>query len=465
MKKQKRQFGLGAKFFLGLLMLLILGILGFLLVLDLNHIKIAPGGSSASNYAKVESNESSVLSHAGAESNKSLVFPTMKLYLNGITIGELKASEKSIKYSDNYLALITDSGVRLFADVEVKTRGNSTWGLPKAPYQIKFTKKTHLLGLGEVKEWILLANYVDDSNLRNDVAYKLAAMLGEKYAVRGDFVRLFINNQYEGLYYLTNKIEIAKGAVDLRAPDGVLMEIDNLHRATEKCINTEAGVCLVLKDTVAKDDEVIAEAVQQFVDIYSEFEKAVRAKDYDKVAELVDVESFAEYFLVNEFAVNPDAYSSSFFLYRDGKDDKIHAGPVWDFDYAFANRQWVWHTDERIFSPYEMMALLERAMLEEGEKGDSSGLGVALEIYYLMEMPEFRDEVRRVFQTKLSGRAEELLDFIRMRAKLIEDEALVDAETWDLGDFVAETEYLIDWVRERYKMFEWEYGKSPLGGA
>ncbi len=383
----------------------------------------------------------------------------MKIYLNGVDLDTLKAGDKSIKYQDNYLEFIASEGVEFFSDVEIKGRGNSTWGLSKSPYQIKFKKKTDLLGLGVAKKWILLANFVDDSNLRNDVAFKLAEMLNEKYAVKGEFVRLVVDNKYEGLYYLTHKIEISKDSVDLRDPYGILMEIDGLHRDIEDCIDTSVGVCLVVKDVVTDDDETIAVATKQFLDDYNKFEKAVRARDYDTVTKLVDIHSLAEYYLISEFSVNPDAYYSSFFLYKDGEKDKIHVGPVWDFDYAFGNQKWIWSENRDFYSPYEIMVLREELMPKQGEKETGN---IALEIYYLMRMPEFRDEVRKTFREKLMGRAEEFLNWVRMRKDLIRKESIIDAEKWEFGGFEEEAEYLLNWVEERFEKFEQEYGKGDF---
>ena len=382
--------------------------------------------------------------------------PTIRLYLKDTTVDEMIRNSKEIKYSANYMELINQNEMSIFDDVEIKGRGNSTWGLAKSPFQIKLSQKANILGLSEAKKWLLIANFIDDTNLRNDTAYKFAEMLGEKYAVRGEFVRLYIDNEYEGLYYLTNKIEISKNSVDLRDFHGVLMEIDSLHRDKEDCIDTSTGVCMILKEAVMENDEtVLGTAVQEFMDAYNAFEQAVRTRDYRKVQELVDVRSFAEYFLINEFAINPDAYCSSFYLYKDGERDKIHAGPVWDFDYALGNWRWVWTENTAVYSPYGLMPLKAGAVHAFALSPGSN----ALEIYYLMEFPEFQDEVKRLFREKLSGRADELIGFVKMRAALIRDEAIIDAEKWDFSDYDSNVEYLVDWIGKRFETFEEVYGR------
>ena len=81
--------------------------------------------------------------------------PTLQLSLNGVTLETIHAGTKDIKYPGNDLQ-ITDSIGQVFQyqNVEIKGRGNSTWGQPKRPYQIKYDQKTDLFGLGASKKWV-----------------------------------------------------------------------------------------------------------------------------------------------------------------------------------------------------------------------------------------------------------------------------------------------------------------------
>ena len=239
------------------------------------------------------------------------------------------------------------------------------------------------------------------------------------------------------------------------------MEVDILHRDTEDCIDTNSGVCMTIKDTVADEDEeaeIRDRAVKAFMDDYNKYEAAVRAKDYEALSEIVDVESLAQYFIISEFSVNPDAYVSSLYFYKDGFDDKIHAGPVWDYDYAFANRGWVWgkEGDENIYSPYTTAVFRQSTEPKtEAEEG-----AIAAEFYKLIDMPEFQEEVKKIFKEKLSGRGEELVKWLTERAELIKEETLADAEKWGFEGVEEDTEELIDWVRRRFDYFEYTYGKD-----
>src|SRR5699024_4806536 len=98
-----------------------------------------------------------------------------------------------------------------------------------------------------------------------------------------------------------------------------------------------------LKESVADDvDEENSKALQYLNDFKTyidEFETLLysKDKDWDKISKMIDVESFIKYYFIQEFSENPDGCRSSVYMYKDGKDDVIHMGPVWDYDSALAN--------------------------------------------------------------------------------------------------------------------------------
>ncbi len=383
----------------------------------------------------------------------------MRIDLNDVTLTEIFDNGKEVKYEGNNLKLESQGETFDFTDVQIKGRGNSTWSGLKRPFQIKFKEKVNLLGLGARKKYILLANARDHSLIRNTLMVDLAEMLEMNYGVRGEFVELFIDGDYQGLYYLTTKIEIGKNGVDLRDKYGVIFEYDDLNNKADTCYYSVSGGCLILKDAVFEDDEEIkTKAVEDFMAEFDKLSLAAKKGDFAKVSEVIDVRSFAEYFLISEFAVNPDAYVSSFYFYKDGKSDKIHAGPLWDHDYAFANREWVWASHENFYSPTEMTALREHVFSEKRKNTDKGKL-----LYYLAEMPEFREEVRKVFQEKMSGREWELKYRMIKEVLKIQEAALRDDKKWQKEPtFLKEIEYLYDWLDQRFDCFEREYGKKKI---
>ena len=375
--------------------------------------------------------------------------PRMEISLNGVILEEIYENGKEIKYLGNNVTVTDGDKEEVYEDVEIKGRGNATWVQIKKPLQIKFKQKVDLLGLGLRKKWILLANYADWTNLRTDTAFYIEKMVGEKYAYQGDFVELSVDDEYQGLYYLTRGIEIGKNAVDLRDPYGVLVELDNVYgQAEELYYVTSNGEHLTVKDSV--DEDSVAIAMEDFVANFNALEKAVRDRDYNVINELIDVESFAEYYLIEELTLNTDAYFTSQYFYKDGLNDKIHAGPAWDFDISLNNYRRGQDNDPVMpFTP-----MIEMEYLPPGEQY----LQWSRLFARLIDIPEFRAEVDRAFNARLSGRKDELLKHIFVQAARIYDAAMRDGEKWEKDNYVMDVKMMLRWLSARFDYMEQEYG-------
>lgn len=373
----------------------------------------------------------------------------MEISLNDVTLEEIYENGKETKYLGNNVTVTDGDKEEAYEDVEIKGRGNATWAQIKKPLQIKFKQKVDLLGLGPRKKWILLANYADWTNLRTDTAFYIEKMVGEKYAYQGDFVELSVDGEYQGLYYLTRGIEVGKNAVDLRDPYGVLVELDNVYgQAEELYYVTGNGEHLTIKDLV--DNDSATAAMEDFVANFNALEEAVRDRDYYMINELIDVKSFAEYYLIEELMLNTDAYYTSQYFYKDGPNDKIHAGPAWDFDISLNNYRRGQDNDPVMpFTP-----MIEMGYLPPGEQY----LQWSRLFARLIDIPEFRAEVDRVFNARLSGRKDELLKHIFVQAARIYDAAMRDGEKWEKDDYVMDVKMMLRWLSARFDYMEQEYG-------
>lgn len=401
---------------------------------------------------------------ARSEKEKSVVsMPLITIQLAGTTLDEINGGSKETEYLGNTLVLEMDGGEQVYEDVNLRGRGNFSWAADKKSYRIKFKNKVDLLGLGKKRKWALIANSLDDSLMRNDLAYYLADLLGNDYPLRGEFVHLIIDEEDLGVYYLVSTMEIDKWAVNLKNPDGVLVEVDNAYCGDgEGWYKVRNGDCLSVKEVVAEDEVDVA--MGDFVDNYNKFLKALSKKDYEKVEQVVDVESFAEYFVLSEFTANPDAYVTSWFLYKDGFDDKIHAGLAWDFDAAFGNTNWGdWPAD--FYTPTVDLARFrytflpnETAFCGVSKNAATKGtVNISWVMCDFLEMPEFRGKVSEVYLEKLATKQDEVLGYIERKADEIRKEAIYDAEIWGKGDFNEAVEYLRDWVEKRFEFFEETY--------
>ncbi len=383
--------------------------------------------------------------------------PTIEIRLKNTDLNEINEGGKEISYTDNELIVKNGVEEKDFTSIEISGRGNMTWGFEKKPYQIKFYNKEDLLGLGKMRKWNLLANYLDDSEVRTDLAFYISEIIGMKYTMKGEFVSLKIDDNDLGLYYIVTPLKINKQAVDLKEEGAILVEFDNAYCYEEEVFYvTKMKNCLVTKDV--KNDDNIKEVSRDFGEQFEIFERAVYAGDYKTITSVIDVKSFAKYFLLNEFVANPDEFFTSFYMYKDGEGDLIHAGPVWDFDGAFGNINWWGEENEELYSPHKIMARREWVFSEDsGELGGTNAddnLGFSKLIYYLIEIPEFQELVRKTYIEELHGKDEVVINYIKERVNYIRSYAIKDNGMWGKNDFDESVEYLTWWVEQRFKAFD-----------
>lgn len=396
--------------------------------------------------------------------------PKINIELNGVSLSEINGGDKNVKYGGNKLILETNNEQVEFNDVEIKGRGNMSWGIDKKSYRIKFPRKINFLSQQKGKKIALISNGLDDTSLRNDLAHFLARTLDEKHPVNGDFAELFVDDEYIGLYYLVQPINIGKNGIDLRDSMGVLAELDNVYCEEEEWFyRTEAAQdCIAIKDVVEEGEEE-EEAVRGFFDNYELFEKAVLKGDFKEAGLYADMESWAGYYLVGEFASNLDMAVTSLKMYQDGSADKIHAVLAWDFDWSFGNKNWDGTRDLRVLMMRYKMLFPEkenykatggdcRFIMEEGPEDAQEMLSVMM--CYLVDMPEFRERVAELYQDKLRDKRQEIFDYIRKKAEYIREAAIRDNEKWEKRDFDEEVEYLLWWINKRFDYFDEVFGDS-----
>ena len=221
----------------------------------------------------------------------------------------------------------------------IKGRGNSTWTQPKKPYAIKFNKKKSLMSLPEDKSWVLLANYLDPTLLRNDLAFYIGNDLSIlDWTPHFENVDLMLNGQYKGIYQIGEKVKISKKRVNV-GDDGFLFEID--FRCLDEDDSREFYVPHIDNPINIKDPDV------EYDD-----EDYTYAKDYLNAADAalfsdnyldseegwqkyIDMDSFVEWYLINELAKNGDAIFATSCYMNLKRGGKLKMGPIWDFDHGF----------------------------------------------------------------------------------------------------------------------------------
>ena len=390
---------------------------------------------------------------------------------------------------------------------QLKGRGNNTFRYLKKPYQFKLSEKASLSGMGKAKTWVLLANWTDISLLRNRIVLDMSREIGLKNAVECVPADVWINGLYQGLYLMTEKIQIGKERIPVR----------NLEKETEKVneaplnpgpIVTEKNgeFPLIRSYPALKDPEDITGGYIATVEKYprmkdyviagfrtakglsiqikeptypskaqaeylarriTEMQEALIAEDgvhpetgkgYE---EYLDTTSFAQRFLIEDWCKNYDYVGGSQFLYKDSDriDPLIYAGPSWDYDLSFGNMK-----DRGYSSGGRHVVLSQRTS----------------NLWWLLSRHEsFMKQVRRIWKESFRPAAAVLLGetegttggclkpLDEYRAE-IEASATMNFARWGInsdasvreagGSFDHAFRYLKNWIAERTVWMDGQYG-------
>ena len=230
---------------------------------------------------------------------------------------------------------------------QIRGRGNSTWNYEKKPYRIKFDEKLNLFGMGAAKDWILLANTVDMSMLRNYTVYKIAQeFTGCRYTTDCQFVHVYLNGDYRGLYLLTEQVETGKNRVDIgdgTDENGKILppeECGYLLECGQGGANGNQAVFYPRSSGGVSTDHVVvkspdgslltAKHIQYITNYYNDVQKAIGNDDFDTLCSLADLDSLVDSFICTELILSGDG-GWVFFAYKE-PGGKLFLGPLWDYD-------------------------------------------------------------------------------------------------------------------------------------
>ena len=324
--------------------------------------------------------------------------------------------------------------------ISMKGRGNSTWSFPKKPYNIKvykaddFDKKLEVEYIPGIKtnKWSVIANYLDNSQMRNKIALDLASALGIGLGAR--FVDIWMNGEYLGNYILTPKY-------DYNAPkEGYALESDQFLESGEN-----ADPQFHLPDTweigkITQDEgyynritvkDIGSKAEKAGVDVNYIEEHFVRAwaavRDYDSedYQNYFDIHSWARMFLMYEVSKTYDCYAGSLHMHRDGLTDadKLIAGPAWDYDASFGRTLHKFLVG--VSEPMQLNA--------EGWYNDSIGLLAAdAPVSILQELGKHASFMRHVAKVYNENKAafENIAANVDAQQAVLRDSALMNNDLW-----------------------------------
>ena len=267
-------------------------------------------------------------------------------YFTGLPIIYLETTngEEIDSKEDYFTGSLSMTGGRYFSDMastkmKIRGRGNSTWGIhPKKPFQLKFDDKTELLGMPQDKKWIFLAEFSDKTLIRNKIAFEMGYLSQLDYTPQSVFTEVVINGTYNGTYNITQKVEESDNRV-LLGDTGYLLEIDQLGRldADDVYFRTDAFLINIKEP----DTEYDSNEFKYVSELLNEFENVLMGSQFTDpdlgYAKYIDIDSFIDWYLINEITKNQDARNFSSIFLNVIPGEKIKMGPLWDFDLAFGN--------------------------------------------------------------------------------------------------------------------------------
>lgn len=214
----------------------------------------------------------------------------------------------------------------------IRGRGNSTWGYPKKPYALKLDSKESVMGMPKHKRWVLLANWMDRTLLRNRAAFYLARQTSLDWTPRNEFVEVFLNGKHLGNYLLTEQIRVDANRVNVHEETGYLFELDTYFDEPNKFKTRLLQLPVMLKNP---DEEIITkEQITYAETVFNQLEELLWQNDYPKYWDRMDMNSFVDWWLVHEVTGNAEPnHPKSSYMHMD-VGGKLIAGPVWDFDWG-----------------------------------------------------------------------------------------------------------------------------------
>jgi len=235
-------------------------------------------------------------------------------------------SDKEYSENASYILYTADGKCDSMGACSIKGRGNSSWGFEQKPYSITLFNDISLLGMGCTSDWALLNNY-DESvpQLKTKVTFELAEKMGLSYTPQGEFVNLYLNGNYNGLYLLAQRINVDSSEY--------LLEFDARYEEEPVHFMTDYQRVVVKLPVITEEEQK-----NHIYNYLLETEAAMYSKNGVNVAtgksypEYIDKQSWADIFTIHNFFCQWDIEYASFYLYKQKQDPLLYAGPVWDFD-------------------------------------------------------------------------------------------------------------------------------------
>lgn len=376
----------------------------------------------------------------------------------------------------NYLS---DNYNEYNGNIGIEIRGSSSAGFPKKQWGLETRNPlgesvdVSIFNMAYDNDWILYAPYSDKSLLRNVISYQMGWDT-QHYAPRTQLCEVVLNGEYQGVYVFTEKIKRKDGKVGINSVEPIdntnneltgdyILKIDKLtsggQTAWTSTVPPFPGSTNPIRYQMHAPslDSITPTQLNYIHSKIDDFEAALSGSSFtdpiNGYAAYIDVNSFIDFLLVNEFGRNVDGYRISTFIHkrRDSEGGKIFAGPLWDFNLAFGNANYCngGNTSGWAFDFYTVC----------------SGDGNQVPFWWrrLLQDPAFANELNCRWQTLRNGvwHTDTLMAKIDSLALILEESQIRNYQKWGtLGNYVwpnnfvgnsfaEEIDYLKTWITAR----------------
>ena len=371
------------------------------------------------------------------------------------TEGTINFKKKTEKTPCNVI-VINNGKISTKQTGTIRIRGNSSKDLEKKSFQINFDKKEKILDMpAKAKKWGLLANHMDKSLIRNLVAFKISSLLGQKYSPACKSIDLILDGSFEGNYIICDKIEKGEGRVELDSMDensneypeitgGYLMEIDGFADQEPYHFTSKKGVKVTIKYPDANKNQT-----NYIKSWFDDIEENIYT---NKKVDNIDLETFSQFFILNEFCADIDSVWSSYYITKQRNDEKMHFGPAWDFDLSLDN-------DNRLYPTNSREKWIFNFGLSSGTFRQFISKLLSCEDTLNAVQQKWRDVTINDF-TK-----EKVFNFIEEQIQYLDESVKLNFKRWDVlnkilqyeavarGTYEEEIKHLKEFIEERFMIF------------
>ena len=289
---------------------------------------------------------------------------------------------------------------------KLKGRGNSTWACDKPPYLLTLSDNGDLLDMGSAKKWVLLANAYDETNLNNKLIFDLASQVGFEWSPECQYVDLYLNGEYNGLYLLSEKIEVSSNRVDIDTASGeFLCKVDTPSRVDRLKYYLESSMGRIIE--ICSEGSLSTIGVDDISYLVYQMEKEIQSGNDLSESELLDLDSWVRRYLIDEISGNIDSdLTSSYFYYADGK---YFAGPIWDYDMSLGNS--LLNQEPNAFIAKNAMKRRERVSAYYRELIDNNS-------FYKRVVELYNSEYASILQDMINHGLDEQIKLIQAASKM-----------------------------------------------